>query len=330
MLEMRRNRLALMLAALLWCIAPMRPAAAEVSASQKRAAEEYLAAVVAGDARQMALSIHEPELELLRKTLLDALRLEADRNESLLRGRLFGGGMPLSDIERMTAQNFFVTLAGRLRFGARPFERIEWLDAVKDDGNLVHLVGRGRPLKEQGSVRVPVLVTLVPWGKDWKAALPLELQAQIDDLRSGRVRAPAGAAAVPAAPGGSAGAGAGAGVGVGVAVPRVQTSPQPVLDLLTTAENNLKAARCEEYYEQQMSPNFRRTIAAKARRTLVTSCESRPEIRERLIAALQFAREGEPRSEYAGTRLVYDLRDKGLPFRQFVVEQVDKRWYIAE
>jgi hypothetical protein len=329
MLHMRWNRLAFMLAALLWCLAAMRPAVADVSASQKRAAEEYLAAVAAGDARQMALAIYEPELELLRKSLLDALRLEADRNESLLRGRLFGGGMPLSDIERMTAQSFFVTLAARLRFGGRPFERIEWLDAVKDDGSMVHLVGRGRPLKEQGSVRVPVLVTLVPWGKDWKAALPLELQAQIDDLRSGR-RAGAAVVAPSAVAPSVVGAGAGAGLGGGVAMPRVQTSPQPVLDLLTTAENNLKAARCEEYYEEQMSPNFRRTIAAKARRTLITSCESRPEIRERLIAALQFAREGEPRSEYAGTRLVYDLRDKGLPFRQFVVEQVDKRWYIAE
>ena len=284
MLDKRWNRLAFMLAALLWCIAPMRPAAADVSASQKRAAEEYLAAVAAGDARQMALAIHEPELELLRKSLLDALRLEADRNESLLRGRLFGGGMPLSDIERMTAQSFFVTLAARLRFGARPFERIEWLDAVKDDGSMVHLVGRGRPLKEQGSVRVPVLVTLVPWGKDWKAALPLELQAQIDDLRSGR-RATRQRWSRRLWPVRSVRR-AGAGLGGGVAMPRVQTSPQPVLDLLTTAENNLKAARCEEYYEEQMSPNFRRTIAAKARRTLITSCESRPEIRERLIAAL--------------------------------------------
>ncbi|NJN00229.1 MAG: hypothetical protein HC793_00660 [Aquincola sp.] len=35
-----------------------------------------------------------------------------------------------------------------------------------------------------GTVRVPVVVSIVPWGKDWKAALPLELQAQIDDLRT--------------------------------------------------------------------------------------------------------------------------------------------------
>jgi hypothetical protein len=317
MLDGGCRRVVWTLAALLWCIAPARHAAADVSAPQKRAAEEYLAAVAAGDARQMAQAIHEPELELLRKELLEDLRLEADRNESLIRGRLFGAGMPLTDIERMTATNFFVTLAGRLRFAARPFDRIEWLDAIKDEGSMVHVLGRARPLKEQGSVRVPVLVTLVPWGRDWKAALPLELQAQIDDLRSGRARAPVSGAAVPAAV-------------TGAAPPRVQTTPQAVLDLFTVAENNLKAARCEEFYEEQMSPNFRRTTAVKARRTLITSCEGRQEMRDRLLSALQFAREIEPRYEYGGTRLVYDLRDKGLPFRQFVVEQVDRRWYIAE
>ena len=98
--------------------------------------------------------------------------------------RLFGSGMPLAEIERLTPQNFFVTLAQRLRFGGRAFERIDWLAAVPDSGGMVQMVGRCEPATELGTVRVPVLVSLVPWGKDWKAALPLELQAQIDDLRT--------------------------------------------------------------------------------------------------------------------------------------------------
>ena len=151
-------------------------------------------------------------------------------------------------------------------------------------------------------------------GEGWKASLPLELQAQIDDLRS--------AGCAPGRRHRCAGNGRHGSA--------VCDHAAGLLDLFTAAEGNLKAARCEEFYEQQMSPNFRRTTAAKARRTLVTSCETRPEIRDRLLAAMQFAREGDPRHEYAGTRLVYDLKDKGLPFRQFVVEQVDKRWYIAE
>jgi hypothetical protein len=290
------------------------------STAQHRAAEEYLAAVAAGDARAMAMSIHKDELDTLRKRLLDDMKLEADRNDSLVRSRLFGSGMPLEEIERLTAQNFFVTLAQRLRFGGREFERIDWLAAVPDSGGMVQLVGRARPRKEFGNVRVPVLVSLIPWGKDWKAALPLELQAQIDDLRNGRVRAagaPAAAASTStsAPPAGTVSAG---------------TSPQAILELFRAAEENLAAARCADYYERQMSPNFRRTTAPKALRALVMACEGRATLREQLLAALRLARNVTPRYEYAGTRAIYDLRDQGLPFAALVLEQVDKRWYIAE
>jgi hypothetical protein len=157
-----------------------------------------------------------------------------------------------------------------------------------------------------------VLVTLVPWGKDWKAALPLELQAQIDDLRTARVRASA-PAAVPAVPSVAANA-----------------NPQAILELLDAAEANLKAARCDDYYDKQMSPNFRRTTGTKALRTLVSACEKRDTLRQQLLTAFAAARAGTPRFEYAGTRAIYDLREQGLPFASLVLEQVDKRWYVAE
>jgi hypothetical protein len=291
-------------------------ALAEGSSSQHRAAEEYLAAVASGDARTLALTIHESELDLLRKRILGDLQLEADRKENLLRGRLFGTGMPLSDIERLTVQNFFATLAARLRFGARVFDRVDWIAVVPDGGGLVHMVGRGRLPKDHGTVRVPVLVSLVPWGKDWKAALPFELQAQLDDLMTGRTRAPG--AAAPA---------------TGAATPNKDAppgNPQAILTLLSDAEKSLVAVHCGDYYGSQMSPNFRRTTASKALRALVTSCENRSDLRERLITALRLARGLAPRYEYAGTRAVFDLRGNGLPFDQLVLEQIDKRWYIAE
>ncbi len=149
---------------------------AQRGAAQRRAAEEYLAALSSGDARNIALTIHEDELEQLRKRLVDELKLEADRNESLVRSRLFGLGMPLADIERMTPPVFFTTLASRLRFSGREFDRVDWLDAVGDSGGMVQMIGRLIPRKDEGTVRVPVIVSIVPWGKDWKAALPLELQ----------------------------------------------------------------------------------------------------------------------------------------------------------
>lgn len=314
-------------ALLLLALAVPGSAWAAISADQKRAAEEYVSALVLGDPRAIAHSIHEQQLELLRKRLLEELRLEADRNDNVLRTRLFGAGTPLADLERMTPQGMFVALVNRLRFSARPFESIEWLDAVKDDGGMVHAVGRLRPSKGQGDVRVPVLVSLVPWGEDWKAALPFELQAQLDDLKSGRTRAP-GVTIAPA----PASASTPAPQGAVVAPPPAEApgTPREILDLLDEASQNLRAGRCEDFYTKNMSPNFRRTTAPKALRSLISACESREEVRERSLAALTLARSTPPQLQYEGTRAVFDLRGKGLPYNQLVVEKVDKRWYIAD
>lgn len=293
---------------------------AENSFAQRRAAEEYLAALASGDSRAIAMTILEDELEQLRKRLVEEMKLEADRNESVVRSRLFGLGMPLTDIERLTPQTFFATLAQRLRFGTREFVRVDWLDAVDDSGGMVQMVGRLIPDKDRGDVRVPVVVSIVPWGKDWKAALPLELQAQIDDLRTGRVNPPGSAQVVAASP------------GPGAATPAANAvvSPQEILELFDAAEKSLQEKDCDKYYEKQMSPNFRRTTGNKALRTLVKTCENREELREQMLTALKLARERPPRFQYAGTRAIYDLTGTGLPYPALAVEQVNDRWYIAE
>jgi hypothetical protein len=289
---------------------------AENSSAQRRAAEEYLAALASGDPQAIAQTIQEEELDQLRQRLLDEMKLEADRNESLVRSRLFGPGMPLTEIERLTPQKFFVALAPRLRFSGREFDRVDWLEAVNDSGGMVQMVGRLIPQKDKGTVRVPVLVSIVPWGKDWKAALPLELQAQIDDLRTGRVNPP-GMASAAASAGTSPAANAIA-------------SPQEILELFDSAEKSLKAGNCDDYYRKQMSPNFRLTTGKKALKALIQSCENREELREQMLTALKLARERAPRFQYAGTRAVYDLSGLGLPYPALVVEQVKDRWYIAE
>jgi hypothetical protein len=297
--------LALVVAAPAWC--------ESVTGSQKNAATELIGAVASGSASAVALAIHPSELELMRKRVLDLLKAEAERDENGIRTRLFGPAMPVTDIERLTPVNFYVALARRLNFTGRDFDSIDWLEAVKDSGGMVHVIGRGKPQRDRGTVRVPVLVTLVPWGKDWKAAIPLEVQAQIDDLiaarsSSGTVGAPA--VAVAAADNGS--------------------NLQGIVQLLQEAEQALVGAKCDEYYSRFMSPNFRRLTAAKAQKSLVTACQSKPEVRDTLIAALRAARAGKPRYDYDATRATYDLKGQGLPFTSFVLEQVNKRWYVAE
>lgn len=310
---------ALLLGGCLWLAAAM-PAHADGTLAQQRAAEEMLFAMAQGDAQAMSMAILEDELVQLRKQLIDAMKLEADRDEHTTRTRLFGDAVRLEDLERLTPRNFFVTLAQRLRFGGREFRRVNWIEAVKDRGSMVHMVGRLEPRDNMGEVRVPVLVSIVPWGKDWKAALPLELQAQIDDLRHGRVRGARPAAAAAPATGGAPSA----------PTPPARATPQKIIDLFDDALKNLEAGKCEAYYDKQMSPNFRRTTGSRALRTLITACESREGLRQQYITAIKAAREREPRFEYAGTRAVFDLSGTGLPYSSWIVEQIDERWYIAE
>ncbi len=199
-------------------------------------------------------------------------KLEADRNESVVRSRLFGPGMPLADIERLTPQNFLVAqLTPRLRFSGRDFSRVDWLEAVGDSGGMVQMVGKLLPPKDMGEVKVPVMVSIVPWGKDWKAAMPLELQAQIDDLRTGRVTARGVPAAAVAA---TTPATTATAPSTAPAAPKTSASPQGIVELFDDAEKNIREKRCDDYFRKQMSPNWRRTTGAKAQRSLIQTCEN--------------------------------------------------------
>jgi hypothetical protein len=93
---------------------------------------------------------------------------------------------------------------------------------------------------------------------------------------------------------------------------------------------NLKDKDCDGYYHKQMSPNFRATTSSKALRALIQTCQNREAWREQTITALQLARGRTPRFEFQGNRAVYDLSRDGLPYPALVLEQVNKRWYIAE
>ncbi|HPF25656.1 MAG TPA: hypothetical protein P5528_06665 [Steroidobacteraceae bacterium] len=310
---MTRSALTRLAAAILMLLAGVftGESLAGVSGAQSQAAEKLLAALAVGNAQEVAMAFHPDELEALRTSLLNRLRTEDGQGDSTIRSRLFGPGRSLADIEKLTAVRFYAELAQRLELAVRPFQSVKWLEAVAD-GKQVHVVGRGKPPRELGDVEVTVLVTLSPYGKGWKAAIPSELQAQLADLIAGRDSRPA-TSAPPAA----------------VKVPAPPPSPA-VLELLDAAEQALIAGRCTEYYTVHMSPNFRRTTSASAQRSLVKACERSDNTRETLVSGLRIVRGIAPQLEAGGKRAIYDVSNQGLPYPRFVLEQVGERWYIAE
>ena len=224
-----------------------------VSSAQRRAATDILAAGANGGAEALGGALHPAELDSLRQKLLVVLRDDAAKGDTGVRARLFGDAMTLSEIERWTPQSFYANLARRLEWRVRNFEDVKWLGVVKDNGDAVIVVARGVLPKEQGSVSVPLLVSLIPYGKDWKGSMPGELQAQIDDLignrsdatSAGRDRAASGV--TPAA---------------AVAARKSLNHPAEMLTFLKAAQKLLIDDNCDEYYKEAMSPSFRKTIAS--------------------------------------------------------------------
>ena len=286
-----------------------------VSMSQKNAALEFLQAVASGDPEAVAFAIHPDDLRALRLRILTLLHDEAKRGDSTVRNRLFGPARPLDEIEHLTDTGFYATLADRLYLAGREYDGGEGIASIAEKDGKVEVLIRGRQPRERGRVQVLNLVTLKPFGKDWKAALPTEIEAQIEDLIAGR-HGTSAAARTPAALRGGG---------------RSTAPAQPgIVELLATSEKLLSEGKCDVYYGKQMSPNFRRVTGKKALATLVAACQNSLGTREMLLATLHIVQGLEPRYEYEGQRATYDLTGQGLPFDHFVLEQVDKHWYVAE
>jgi hypothetical protein len=323
--------------------APAWSADTKVGGDQKQAVEQFLDAVASGNPQAVAMSMHADDLEKLRTRILTLLREEAKQNDSTIRGRLFGPGLPLAEIERFTAINFYAAIARKLYITARPYRDAKYIGALQDRDGIVQVVLRGEQPKEPGKDKVEVVnvVAIKPWGKDWKAAIPSEIEAQIEDLIAGRrstfAMVPRGAdpapprtaaAATAAATSGTSPTAAGS---AGAPAPEAGGATLPgIVSLLDNAEKALKAGNCEEYYKEHMSPNFRRVTSKKAMEALINSCKNSMATKEMLTATVHILRGLTPRFDYQGQRAVYDLSGQGLPYERFAIELVNKRWYIAE
>jgi len=303
---------------LMMSIAPLAMASGP-SGAQQKGAEAFLTAVASGNPQAVAQELNPDELANLRSRLLTLLRAEDIRSDNTYRSRLFGPGRSLADVNSMTAEHFWVALSERLRLRAREYQKFEWLGAVPD-GKVVLLVGKGIPSKDHGGVPVVVTVALMQYGAQWRAAIPSEIEAQLDDLLEGRVAGtPAPASAGAAAPAAAAAA----------------SAPQPlapgISELLARAEAALADGKCQDYYDQFMSPNFNHATSHSAKKTLINACSNNENTRETMITTLRIVQELSPKYEMGGARAVYDVSGQGLPYERFVLERdKDMRWYIAE
>ncbi|HET9862339.1 MAG TPA: hypothetical protein VFP37_02785 [Steroidobacteraceae bacterium] len=295
---------------LMAAVAPVM--AAGPNGAQEKGAEDFLRAVASGNAQAVAQELHPDELGKLRERLLVLLRAENLRSDNTYRSRLFGPGRSLADLESMTAVRFYAALAERLRLRARTYEKFKWLGIVPDD-KIVYVVGKGIPPKDKGAVPVVVTVALMQYGAQWRAVIPSEIEAQIDDLLEGRTAGPAiqstSVAAKPA--------------------PSQPLAPG-ISELLARAEAALAAGNCQQYYDEFMSPNFNRATSRSARKTLVHACTNNESTRETMITTLRIVQELKPRYDLGGTRAVYDVSGQGLPYERFVLERDEDKWYIAE
>jgi hypothetical protein len=291
-------------------------AAAGPTSAQQRGAEAFLNAVATGNPQAVAQELHPEELEKLRSRLLTLLRAEGLQNSSTYRSRLFGPGKSLQQLESATAEKFYAALSERLRLRARVYEKFDWMAAVPD-GKVVYLIGKGEQPKDRGSVKVVVMVGLLQYGQQWRAIVPTEIEAQLDDLLEGR----APGVAAPSAGGGAA----------APSQPAAQPLAPGISELLARAEASLAAGNCQEYYEQFMSPNFNRATSRSAKKTLLNACTNNENTRETMITTLRIVQELQPRYDMGGNRAVYDVSGQGLPYERFVLERdKDMRWYIAE
>jgi hypothetical protein len=290
--------------------------AAGPNGAQQRGAEAFLAALAGGNVMAVAQELHPDEVEKLRSRLLALFRAEASRADNTYRSRLFGPGRSLADLESMTPVRFYAALSDRVRFRAREYEKVDWLGVVPD-GKVVYVIGKGIQPQERGAVKVLVTVALAQYGAQWRAIVPSEVEAQLDDLIEGRV------AAAPPPTGGAPGRSL------------VEERPAPlspgISELLARAEASLAAGHCEEYYTQFMSPNFNKAMSKSAKKTLITACTNSENTRETMITTLRVVQELTPKYDMGGARAIYDVSGQGLPYDRFVLERdKDMHWYIAE
>jgi hypothetical protein len=254
----------------------------------------------------VGFAIHPDEADRVRKLALTAVETEARDGGKEIRARLFGAAVSVDDLRRMTPKVTMIALVKRYLTAPRAVKKTEIVGMVKESDKLHHFVVRGWEDEHGRGASSVLLVSLMPYGKQWAAAVPVEVEEKIE----------------AAIAGGEVGA-------RDTGESHVAALDPGIAKLLDSGIAALKEGRCSDYYGL-MSQSFRTATSPAAFKALIAQCEKNSAQREKIRLTLEIVHGLKPRYEYDNTRAVFDLHGQGLPFERFVVEQVDHKWYIAE
>jgi hypothetical protein len=278
--------------------------------SPEKTAEAFVELSTGGGPSAAVILYQISEVQRIRDKVLLAAEREAESGRKQVRNALFGAGPSLDDVRRMTPENLLLAILARVPTRTTVYDKFKALGTVKEEDKL-HVVVRASLEKVERIKRRSIVqvVTLLPSGKEWRAAIPSNIEAYID---SALAAAPDDAPPV-----------------VGAPVPAAPADPA-AKTLLARGIDLLNKGNCLTYFLDVMEPGFAKTMTQKSFDAIVRGCELNERTREKFRVGLELAAAREPKVESGGSKLLYDLNGEGLPYDHVTLTRIDGRWYVAE
>ncbi len=278
--------------------------------SPEKTAEAFVELSTGGGPSAAVILYQFSEVQRVRDKVLLAAEREAESGRKQVRNALFGAGPSLEDVRRMTPENLLLAILARVPSRPVVYDKFKALGSVKEDEKL-HVVVRASLEKVERIKRRSIVqvVTLLPSGKEWRAAIPSSIEAYID---SQLAAAPDDAPPV-----------------VGTPAAAVPADPA-AKTLLARGIDLLNKGNCLTYFLDVMEPGFAKTMTQKSFDAIVRGCELNERTREKFRVGLELAAAREPKVESGGSKLLYDLNGEGLPYDHVTLTRIDGRWYVAE
>ena len=278
--------------------------------SPEKTAEAFVELSTGGGPSAAVILYQFSEVQRVRDKVLLAAEREAESGRKQVRNALFGAGPSLDDVRRMTPENLLLAILARVPSRPVVYDKFKALGSVKEDEKL-HVVVRASLEKVERIKRRSIVqvVTLLPSGKEWRAAIPSSIEAYIDSVLAA---APDDAPPVVGAP------------------PAAVPADPAAKMLLARGIDLLIKGNCLTYFLDVMEPGFAKTMTQKSFDAIVRGCELNERTREKFRVGLELAAAREPKVESGGSKLLYDLNGEGLPYDHVTLTRIDGRWYVAE